>query len=121
MSDENIRIVEQFLERSSRSLQAGLDAFDEFFVAETVWENVGVSLSTGPEEAKQTIENFPFHYETMTVDMLFIVAKGPVVFTERVDYFHSASGETVMTVRVCGIFEIENGRIVRFRDYFPTT
>ncbi|MEW5713518.1 limonene-1,2-epoxide hydrolase family protein [Pseudomonas sp. SB113] len=120
MSNENVEIVEQFFERSGRSLQEGLDAFDEFFTAETVWENVGVSLSTGPEEAKKIVENFPFRYETMTVDMKFIVAKGPIVFTERVDYFHSAAGETVMTVRVCGIFEIESGRILRWRDYFPT-
>ena len=46
----------------------------------------------------------------------FIAANGNVVLTERTDKFDFAG--TWVEIRVMGTFEIENGKIQRWRDYF---
>jgi limonene-1,2-epoxide hydrolase len=45
-----------------------------------------------------------------------IVADGDVVLTERVDHF--AVGETHVSVPCMGVFELRNGKITAWRDYW---
>ena len=45
---------------------------------------------------------------------------GNKVLTERIDRILDADGAEVMTVPVMGIFEIEDGKIAAWRDYFDT-
>jgi limonene-1,2-epoxide hydrolase len=48
---------------------------------------------------------------------LNIAANGSVVLTERIDNFKMSHGKDV-SVPVMGTFEIENGKIKAWRDYF---
>jgi limonene-1,2-epoxide hydrolase len=45
-----------------------------------------------------------------------LVAEGPIVLTERVDYWKS--GEATVSLRVAGVLEIYEGVITAWRDYF---
>lgn len=45
-----------------------------------------------------------------------LVAAGDVVLTERTDTLVTPAG--TMVIRVMGVFEIRDGRIARWRDYF---
>jgi len=56
----------------------------------------------------------------MKIDMLAIAESGSKVLTERIDWLLGADGEVVMKVPVMGIFEIADGRITAWRDYFDT-
>jgi limonene-1,2-epoxide hydrolase len=48
--------------------------------------------------------------------MVNIAANGPIVLTERVDVL---SGPWVyLDIWVCGTFEVRDGRIILWRDYF---
>ena len=45
-------------------------------------------------------------------------AAGDVVLTERID--HIGTGDTRFPVPVMGAFEVRDGKIARWRDYFDT-
>jgi limonene-1,2-epoxide hydrolase len=49
-------------------------------------------------------------------DIRHLVADGPVVVTERVDYWKS--GEKMACLRIAGVFEVHDGVITAWRDYF---
>ncbi|MCV7424527.1 nuclear transport factor 2 family protein [Mycobacterium yunnanensis] len=108
----------EFFGRWSISKAAAMAAFDEFFTAETVWENVGLITTVGIEEAKALVDAEPPGFETMIVDFKFVVSQGPHVFTERIDAFYNAAGELLMPARVAGVAEIRDGRIITMREYF---
>lgn len=115
-----IALVQNFFEHWGPTKERLLGAFDQFFTAETVWENVGVALTTGPDEAKAFIENFPLAFDHIAVETLHIAAVGSVVLTERLDHFRDEHGTTLASFRVAGILEIVDDRIVRWREYFDT-
>jgi limonene-1,2-epoxide hydrolase len=48
-----------------------------------------------------------------------MVVDGPVVMTERVDYVKF--GEKTAGLRIAGVFEVHNGVITAWRDYFDAT
>jgi limonene-1,2-epoxide hydrolase len=52
-------------------------------------------------------------------DIRNLVADGPVVMTERVDYWRS--GEKTVDLRVAGVFEVHDGVITAWRDYFDAS
>ena len=97
-------------------------AVDTYFTADTVWENHGLITTRGPEEAIGFYDQFgaATGMAGMKIDVLAMAETGAKVLTERVDYILDAGGETVMTVPVMGIFEVEGGRITAWRDYFDT-
>jgi limonene-1,2-epoxide hydrolase len=53
------------------------------------------------------------------VDLVHMVVDGPVVMTERVDYV--TFGEKTAGLRIAGVFEVHNGVITAWRDYFDAT
>ncbi len=93
-----------------------------YFTPATVWENHGLLTTTGPEEALGFYRDFSAAtgMAGMKIDMLAVAATGDKVLTERIDWILDASGTSVMKVPVMGIFEIADGRISSWRDYFDT-
>jgi limonene-1,2-epoxide hydrolase len=56
----------------------------------------------------------------MVADMLALAEVGNKVLTERLDKLYAADGTLVMAAPVMGIFEVANGKITGWRDYFDT-
>lgn len=52
----------------------------------------------------------------VAVDMIHVVADGPAVMTKRVDHFITDNGR--ISLPVMGIFEVRDGTIAAWRDYF---
>lgn len=50
------------------------------------------------------------------VDLVHMLVDGPVVMTERVDYLRI--GEKIVPLRIAGVFEVHDGVITAWRDYF---
>jgi limonene-1,2-epoxide hydrolase len=92
----------------------------DYFTPRTVWENVGMSRTVGFDEAMALLTTFEQRYgaSTISTEFLEIVESGNKVFTERLDHMIDREGRKIATIRVAGIFEIENDKIVRWRDYF---
>jgi limonene-1,2-epoxide hydrolase len=55
----------------------------------------------------------------VNVDLRHIVVDGPVVMTERVD--HVTLGEKTASLLIAGVFEVHDGVITAWRDYFDAT
>jgi len=93
-----------------------------FFTPTTHYLNVGMSDTTGIEDTVAFVQGFEAQtgMVSMKVDMLAIAETGSKVLTERIDYLHAADGSLVMALAVMGIFEVEDGKITAWRDYFDT-
>ena len=117
---EPIEIVSEFLSDWDRP--GGIDdAIRTWFAADTIWENVGMSRTSGPEEALAFMVAFGQGKPvTMRVDVLSIAAVGDKVLTERIDHVLGEDGSPAMSIRLMGIFEVIGGKIAAWRDYFDT-
>lgn len=98
------------------------EAVNSYFRDDTVWENHGLLTTTGKAEALGFYHEFSeaTGMTAMKIDMLAIAESGNKVLTERIDRIIDSNGTEVMTVAVMGIFEIEDGKIAAWRDYFDT-
>lgn len=97
-------------------------AINEYFTPDCVYENVGLSLTTGPAESIGFLDAFgqQLGFASLTVEMRCIVADGDLVLTERVDNLFDGSGRRIAALRVSGTFEIKGNRISAWRDYFDS-
>jgi limonene-1,2-epoxide hydrolase len=117
-----IEIVEAFIAGCGESKDAMVEAYRRYFTPTTIWDNVGMAKTTGPEEAIALMDAFEANMgmATFHVEMLSIAAQGNKVLTERIDILRKADGSDAMTLHVMGIFEVEGGKITAWRDYFDT-
>ena len=89
------------------------DGVEKYFTTDTVWENVGMSKTTGPDEAKAVFAGFggdggPIN---MKVENLAVAPLGDKVLTERVGHVLGPYGKPFMAIRLLGICEVEYGSI----------
>lgn len=115
-------IVRQFCS-SWGTLDQFREAFRTFFGPPSTWENVGMSVTTGPEEVIALIEHFDesANLSGVLVDMISIAEMGNNVLTERVERILDRDGKEILALRTMGIFEVEGGKIRAWRDYFGPT
>lgn len=91
-----------------------------------MWENHGLITTVGPEEALGFYREFSRQtgMASMRIEMLALAVTAGAgcdkVLTERIDWILDADGAAVMKVPVMGVFEIAQGQIVAWRDYFDT-
>jgi limonene-1,2-epoxide hydrolase len=94
----------------------------DYFTPDTVYENVGISKTIGAEGAVAWLTEAgadPAVF-AMRADMLAIAAEGGRVLTERIDHILGQDGESVGVFPVMGSFEVTDGKITAWRDYFDT-
>ncbi len=75
----------------------GRPAIRRWFTPETVWTNVGISSTTGIDEAIRMIDELErsMGIATVRIDMLSIAADGNRVLTERLDIFERTGGREI--------------------------
>jgi limonene-1,2-epoxide hydrolase len=97
-------------------------AIQAYFTADSVWENVGMSKTTGVDEAMAVLSGFGMDAASlaMRIDILAIAAQGDTVLTERIDHILDATGTSTHAFPVMGAFEVKGGKIAAWRDYFDT-
>lgn len=91
-----------------------------FFTDDAVYHNIPMEPVTGREAIADTIASLirpgPPGIEGIEFRVLNIAADGPVVMTERVDVFRI--GDKSFELPVMGTFEVTDGKISAWRDYF---
>lgn len=97
-------------------------AMRTFMADDCLYENIGLSKTTGPDEAIAFFEGLgaQLPLASIKVDMLAIMAQGDQVLTERVDHLLDEAGNNLASLRVMGIFELRDGKVAGWRDYFDT-
>lgn len=88
-----------------------------FFADDAVYHNVPVAPIVGSAGIRQIFVAFLDAFETASLDIISLAAGPGLVIAERIDRFLMANG-TRIALPVTGVFEVRNGRIARFSDYF---
>jgi limonene-1,2-epoxide hydrolase len=118
-----IQTVRDFVDTINEGPDGFGRAVARWFTPQTVWENVGMAKTTGPEQALGFMQSMSTAgIATFRVENLAIAAQGNKVLTERIDYLMNAAGEVTLELRVMGIFEVDgDGKIERWADYFDAS
>lgn len=112
MSD-NERIIRDFI-ATWPSLD--VDKIVDFFTEDGVYYNMPIAPVAGREQLRGFIATFLKDWTKTNWDILNIAAAGNVVIAERVDHIYV--GDKQVHLPCCGVFELENGKIKVWRDYF---
>lgn len=111
-SEANTRTVEGFL----NALQdADYDAASTALDDDLVYENVGLPTIHGRYRAMKLFRSMDGR-AAFEVKIHRIAADGAAVLTERTDAL--IFGPLRLQFWVCGVFEVHDGRITLWRDYF---
>ncbi len=114
--------VLSFFDEWKPTLGDMLASMERRFTAETVWENIGLSKTTGFAEAKSFMDGFA---QTLPIESGEVIvhhasANGNVVLTERTDNFYDKDGKQIVSIKLMGVFEMDGAQIIAWRDYFDT-
>ena len=110
----NIKIVQDFIAKWEAQ---DVDGIVSSFTDDPFYHNMPMEPLTSKEAIRAFIEPFmePVTKVTWTVHSIAEDSSGAVL-TERVDAFEY--GEKRVALPVMGTFEIANGKIAKWRDYF---
>ena len=113
-----IEVVRRFC--AAWSDNVGTADLAAFFTDNAVYHNIPLTPVTGREAIAKTISSFirpgAPGIESIEFRVINIASNGPVVMTERVDVFR-LPGKS-FELQVMGIFEVSEGKIKAWRDYF---
>ena len=113
-----IEVVRRFCAAWGDDLGAGELA--AFFTEDGVYHNIPMAPVIGRENIAKNISSFirPGAPGIMGIkfNLINIAANGPIVMTERVDAFRLPNKS--FELPVMGTFEIRDGKIKAWRDYF---
>ena len=110
---EAIDVVTKFCAAWER---VDLDEIISFFAADAVYHNIPLAPVNGADAIRTTITGFVGGVDKIEFVVKHIAATGNVVLTERDDIF--TSPERTLSLPVMGTFEVVDGKIVAWRDYF---
>ena len=88
----------------------------DFFSDDAVYHNIPLDPVNGRDAIRDTIGMFLGMADKVWFETLHVVAEGPLVMTERIDHF--TQGDRDITLPVMGAFEVSDGKITAWRDYF---
>jgi len=98
-------------------LKGDLTPLLEFFTDDAVYHNIPMEPVTGVEGIRGTVAGFGAIVDSIEFRVLNIAVAGNVVLTERVDVFTLPDGRA-LELPVMGTFEVRDGKIAAWRDYF---
>jgi limonene-1,2-epoxide hydrolase len=108
-----VALVRRFLEACVR---ADPDEFAAYFAEDAVWWNAPWEPVRGREAIRETLRRGASKMRALPWEIRHVAAVGGVVLTERVDHF--VVGDTRVSVPCMGAFEIHEGKITAWRDYW---
>ena len=91
------------------------DQLASYFTDDAVYHNMPMAPAEGIEAVKAALAGVT-QMTSKGWEVLHSAVNGDVVLNERVDRFDM--GGTEVSVQVMGVFEIRDGKIARWRDYF---
>ena len=110
---DNVQIIKDFIAAWS-NLQA--DELVDYFAEDGIYHNMPAEPVQGRENLTKFIGGFLASWTKTTWDTLNILGAGDVVIAERLD--RTEVGEIKVDLPCCGVFEMEDGKIKVWRDYF---
>ena len=112
MSD-NVQTIKAFIAAWSN---LDVDELVGYFCEDGIYYNMPAQPVQGHEKLKLFIEGFIAKWTKTTWETLNIIGEGNVVIVERLD--RTEVGDIKVDLPCCGVFEIKEGKIKIWRDYF---
>ena len=95
------------------------DELVAYFTEDGTYHNMPMQAVSGHQALREFINGFMANWEKTDWEILNLVSAGNIVVAERVDRT-VAAGKTV-DLPCCGVFEMRDGKIAVWRDYFDIT
>jgi len=109
----NEQIVRDFIAAWPR---LNVDELVGYFNEDGVYHNMPLAPVQGRENLRKFIARFLSSWTKTEWDVLNLVSKGDIVIAERLD--RTTVGAKKVDLPCCGVFEMQNGKIKVWRDYF---
>jgi limonene-1,2-epoxide hydrolase len=116
MSAENEKLVTEFCQSWSRKK---VDEILSYLTDDCFYHNIPMEPCVGQAAIRKFIEPFMKEADTVQFEIKHTTSAGNVVMNERVDRF--VMGTKKLELPVAGVFEVRNGKISAWRDYFDLT
>lgn len=110
---DNLDTIRQFCEAFSRK---DLDEILEFFNDDAVYHNMPMPPAQGKAAIRTILDMFLKPASSVEFAILNDAARGDIVLTERLDTFQI--GDRRVELPCAGVFELSDGKIKAWRDYF---
>ncbi len=110
---DNEKIIREFIEAWSRLDPTELSAY---FAEDGVYHNMPTAPIAGRDKVKQMIAGFIASWTETEWQVVNLMSRGDVVIAERLD--RTKAGDKSVDLPCTGVFEMEDGKIKVWRDYF---
>ena len=109
----NAQLVEDFCKAWSRLDPSELAAY---FAEDGIYHNMPAGPVQGRADIEQFIRAFAGSWSKTDWEILHLLESGDLVIAERVD--RTLAGDKSVDLPCTGVFEIRDGKIAVWRDYF---
>lgn len=112
-SESNLELVRRFCDTFRTG---GIEEILAFFTEDGIYHNMPFEPAVGHPAIRAVLEMYLPAATDVEFEILSSATSGNLVFTERLD--RMTMGERRVELPVAGVFEIVDGRIRAWRDYF---
>lgn len=98
-------------------LNGDVDAIVDSFTEDGVYHNIPMPILTGRAAIRDFLAGFLAGFDGVDFQIHRQVSQGSVVMNERTDVLRKKDGGEV-PLPVMGVFEVRDGKIAAWRDYF---
>jgi limonene-1,2-epoxide hydrolase len=113
MADSALETVNRFCEAWAKG---NLDEISAMITDDAVYHNIPWRPNEGREAVVADFKNILDQFAPLRFEILRSAVEGNVVFNERVD--HLTVKGNALSLPVVGVFEVRDGKIALWRDYF---
>jgi limonene-1,2-epoxide hydrolase len=110
---DNETTIRRFIEAWTRR---DPDELAGYFAEDGVYHNMPTRPVKGRDNVRGFIQGFIKDWTATEWDILSLVSAGDVVIAERLD--RTKVGDKPVDLPCCGVFEMRDGKIKVWRDYF---
>ena len=95
--------------------ERSIDKLLGYFADDALYHNMPMAPVTGKDGIREILSMF-IPADDVEAEILLLATRGNVVFTERIDRMTIGGKRVVLPC--AGVFEIRDGKIAAWRDYF---
>ena len=95
--------------------ERSIDKLLTYFTDDALYHNMPMEPVTGKDGIREVMNLF-VPAEDLEAEIVHLAVRGNVVFTERIDRMTMGGKKVVLPC--AGVFEIRDGKIAAWRDYF---
>jgi limonene-1,2-epoxide hydrolase len=92
------------------------DELADYFTDDGVYHNIPMAPMEGKEAIREGLKGMKAMISSIRFEVHRQIASGDVVMNERTD--HLTMGDKPVSLPVVGVFEVADGKIRAWRDYF---